>query len=644
MVNGVYKKTDEEKTDTEKVLDFFVDLYKGQMGLRRELYYELKPLERDSANPKMVTYDLQVSHHDTWISRRITVGPIGEDTGSKSKCFLAIYDNKLVIKIPPIPVTDFEKYIESIEKERRIVEKLEPRKCIVPGVSVILEKIHKLEVKDHLSEEAKENAYLEWLRENPEYQEYLKIDDGFVFCMDLSEYVFLAEAIALFDPLGENIQSEILHDPSIIDDFEKFEGRYGLENAQIGMDLKSVYEEYEERVRKLMIQTGASPSVLLYKIQHWFFLHVAGKKVKNDKKDLTDSFVSQLNKLIHEIITREEEVVEEYRIMVRQFLQDTSFTKQKTRIEGIIANIMELLSWLRQKGVAMRDIKPDNLLVAGDPSRYPNFLSTPESYSIGLIDVETAVVFRPENGKIMQPLLGGTPFYATPSHMFTNKSLLTVYRDLPRILHLQDWFAVLAMIYGTIIGSYLFGHTAKVLVMLTKKIQKIKGSSAVERIIHEANKEFWRSAKEEFQKNMRKNEDQLRSTRAVFGEPVREMLIEELQKENQLAEKGIDTLIKRQSVFQSSKNREQLRRVSPGKMVEIIEKVKKGNQAEPTSLKLLEKANQLKLDIQNNRETIQLLYQPDTGFSVYNLLDIMFSIVYKAMTKGTRKPRPAARN
>ena len=64
---------------------------------------------------------------EDWTKRRMTIGPLGEESGSKSKCYYVIYDVHMVVKIPAKPVTDFEQYIESIKKEVQIVNKLIPK-------------------------------------------------------------------------------------------------------------------------------------------------------------------------------------------------------------------------------------------------------------------------------------------------------------------------------------------------------------------------------------------------------------------------------------------------------------------------------------------------------------------------------------
>ncbi|MBI4738866.1 hypothetical protein HY772_04855 [Candidatus Woesearchaeota archaeon] len=132
------------------------------------------------------------------------------------------------------------------------------------------------------------------------------------------------------------------------------------------------------------------------------------------------------------------------------------FARNKNQLTSIIINMLELLAWLAERQVAMRDLKPDNLLVAGERSQYPRFLLHPDQFSIGLIDVETAVYYGMDEGGVKQPQLGGTPFYATPSHLIKNDWLKEIFGDLPAVLHLQDWQATVAIIYKVVTGLTLF--------------------------------------------------------------------------------------------------------------------------------------------------------------------------------------------
>lgn len=627
---GDQPAAEKEPTLEDKVIKYFADLFKKQLGFRRRAGHEISVLESNRFNPKLKTYTVKVkTGMNAWRSRRFTVGPIGENTGSKSSCFYAIYDNKIVVKIPPIPITSFDDYVKSMKKERRIVEKLQPRECVIPSLGVILNKYQPFLDDTKEAEGDDEKKCEEWLREHQDFQEYFMIDGGFVFFMDLAKYVFLADAVSLFHSVESGVEEEILRDPTIIDYFDKFEGRYGLENAQIGMDLKSVYIEFEDRLRKMMVKSSVSPSLLLYKKQEWFFIHVAGLQIKEDERELSGEVVRQLNALLKETMDNNQDVINEYRQMVAMSLQSTTFSQHKIYMEGLIANSLELLVFLRGKGVALRDIKPDNLLVAGDPESYPSFLSAPGTYKIGLIDVETAVDFRPEDKQIVQPQLGGTPFYATTLNMFSNKTLLTVYGDLSRALFLQDWFATMAMIYGIIIDDYLFARTAKELVVLTRKIQKaLKAKQPAEAIIKEANKIFLASAEKEFSENMKKNEGRLRNIRVYLYDTVRALLVKEFAKEGKRAEKAIKNLIVQQSLFKSQQNQDQLSLGSPERIGEIINKlIKNKPDVDRRSLAQLQRIRQLKQRLRYYDEVVGVIQQSGTDLSAYYLLEIMFNLV-----------------
>ncbi|MEW6076514.1 MAG: hypothetical protein AB1724_01745 [Thermodesulfobacteriota bacterium] len=636
----VSPKADNELTLEEKVINCFADLFKKQLGLKKRAGAEIAFLESSRFNPKVKTYTAKVKTGlNAWRSRRFTVGPIGEDSGAKSKCFLVIYDNKIVVKVPPTPVTDFDAYINSMKKERRIVDKLHPRECIIPSLGVILNKYQPFleataSAEGTMEERDQEKVCEAWLRENPEFQEYFMINGGFAYFMDLAKYVFLADAVSLFHNIEGGLQDELLRDPTIIDDFDKFEGRYGLENVQIAMDLKSVYAEFETLLRKMMIRSSVSPSLLLYKTQEWFFVHVAGLQVDKDERDLTPDFVAQLNALLKDIIGKNRDVIDEYRQMVGESIQAVNFSQHKMYMEGLVTNALELLAWLKHKGVAIRDIKPDNLLVAGDPDRYPSFLSFPATYKIGLIDVETAVDFNPEDGKIVQPQLGGTPFYATPANMFANKTLLAGYGDLPRALFLQDWFATMAMIYGIIINDYLFNRTAKQLVVLTRKIQlALKAKQPPEAILKEANNIFWAAAEEEFQENLSKNAKRLRNIRVALQDNVRQLFITEFSLESKRADKAIKKLILQQALFKSQQNQEQLYLGSADRIREVIDKIKNKPDVNPRSLDQLQQIMELKQSVAGYKEIIGLIQGKGSEMPAHYLLEVMFQLACDFMRR-----------
>jgi len=505
----------------------------------------------------------------------------------------------------------------------------------VPSISVILKKIHKFPDDEAMTDDDLESAYIELLKKDSLMQDYLKIDDNFVFFMDLAKNRFLADAVSGLHGDENSLMEEMTRDCTLLDDFGKFEGRYGEDNAHIGMNLKGVYTDYETRLRKLMIKSGASLSILLYRAQEWFFAHIAGSEVQTTGKDLSEAFVGQLNNMLRDFMAEYSDVVDEYKDMVNNYLQRVSFSQHKRPMEGIIANVLDLLAWLKEKNVAIRDIKPDNLLVAGDQSKYPHFLSTPESFSIGLIDVETAVCFLPGEGeKIKQPPLGGTPFYATPLHFFKNKTLKKVYNDLPRCIYLQDWFAVAAMIYGTITGKHVFLQTAKHIVSSTKYIQKAsKEKKPIKEIVNTVNKTFWASALSEFNTNTRQNKDRLDAIRVTLMNPVQEMILSELAAEKLRKDNLIKQLINKQIIFKNKPNREQLYLSSPERLSQIITTLKTKDGVDASSLDMIEAVRQLKEELQENASSCSLVQERPTDISAYQVMKIMFYIALNFMYK-----------
>ena len=105
-----------------------------------------------------------------------------------------------------------------------------------------------------------------------------------------------------------------------------------------------------------------------------------------------------------------------YRKLALDQAREASFKRNLPVRNALVTNLLDLLQWQGKRRVAIRDLKPDNLFVSGDPSRYPLFLSSAQDFSVGLIDLETAIICpdSPET-PYPQPQLGGTPTYATPS-------------------------------------------------------------------------------------------------------------------------------------------------------------------------------------------------------------------------------------
>ena len=366
------KAGDNEITQAD-IVEYFLRIFKLQIEAPLDAPAKIVRLSNKSSGPNHI-YELRISDRGTWVKRRLTIGPLGEDTGSKSKCFYVIYDVHLVVKVPARPIDDFDEYIESINKESHIVEKLAPKECVIPKVSVILNLIRKAPQSDHIGPEKLEANYIAYLHNNPEYQKNLKIKNSFIYFMDFSKFYFMGHIISNLHDLEESIPAEIIENTEIFGDAAKFKGRYGEKNEPVFYAIREVYTSCEAQIRKYVENSGETTPIPPFRIQSWFLTHLAGREVNPAESGLSVKLIPGLNRLIQKTLEAKKDEVASYRRTISEYVSKIHLEQNKPQMAGIITNLLDLLAWLREKQVSMRDLKPDNLLVAGDPSRYPGFL------------------------------------------------------------------------------------------------------------------------------------------------------------------------------------------------------------------------------------------------------------------------------
>ena len=635
-----------DDTDTEisrlDIVKYFLKLFKAQIDAPEDAPAKITPLSSKSSGPNYI-YELRINDRGEWVKRRMTIGPLGEDTGSKSKCFYVIYDAHLVVKIPTRPIQDFDQYIESIKKEGHIVEKLAPKECVIPKVSVILNLIPEILNTDHLSAEKLEEQYINLLGNNPKYekyQEYLKIKNSFIYFMDFSKFYFLGHILDNLHDLKDAIPSEVNENPEAIGDVTKFKGRYGKNNEAVFYEIRQVSNICEAETRKFIEDSGEVPSIPQFRIQSWFLTHLGGKEVNPKENGVPEKLVSGINNLIRKILKSNHAAVESYRKMIKAYVHKIRREQNKPQMASISTNLLDLLAWLNVKQVSMRDLKPDNLLVAGNPAKYPLFLMSPEEYSLGIIDVETAVDFeKSKYRETKQPLLGGTPFYATPSHFFTNEILDRCFGNFRQILHYQDWHAMSVMIYKVVTGDLMFEQTARLFAYVKEKIRHAYANADQQvAVVADVSRVFWRSASTEFQLKMAEKEEALKSIQVVVPENVKQMFLKHLALDRKAITEKMKKAIASQAAFQSDKSRELLLKSSHAKIVQFKAHLKNKFKAKPNPsmntsnvLEFLDDLAQLKLFATLQQQTSVLLNKPEPRMSAYDILSFMFYTIYHTM-------------
>jgi serine/threonine protein kinase len=366
---------------------------------------------------------------------------------------------------------------------------------------------------------------------------------------------------------------------------------------------------------------------------------LSGESLSASDIDSKPGLASDLNVTAKKLLQKNGVPVEQYRRMVRAYAVNKSLQQNKAQLSGLITNILDLLAWLNEKKIAMRDLKPDNLLVAGNPSKFPQFLESAALYSIGLIDVETAVSFDAEEmEKIKQPPLGGTPSFSTLTHVLRNDTLTTIFKDLPLILHLQDWYAAIGMIYAIVTGERLFDRTAKTLLKLKAGIKNHpKKKEKPLELLEEASRTFWKEASWEFESKIQENEKRLNYISVITTKESKALLIRLIAGTQKPLAKAIQDNIASQKIFKGDKSKKSLYAASYLKLShfkrKFMDDTAKNLQSEEreAAAKILDELIYLKKQTAQLISALNALQKSVPIISAYDLLNALFNIVLFSM-------------
>lgn len=637
---GKISGIDEEDVQLQlSIVELFLKIYAfHQLGVQSTSSTKYICIE-EKRNKGEFIFELCVLSGGAWRSRRMTIGRLGLDVTSRSKCFYVIYDSYLVIKIPPEPITDIKKYIKILRRESRIAGKLKMKECIIPELSVILEYVHPSFKKESSMQEEVETRYLKPLSILSNLHSFLKIDGSFVFFMDLSKYYFLQDAYDKIHDTKELTYQEIVMDSRAIissyaNDRQKARSEFYKNN------IARIFSQYQSAISTVSFPKNTTDNPSSPWITKAFFMRLAGHNVADSFGNAPQPLAEEINHLIDNIIAEHESVISRYQKAVKDSAYETTFKQNKTYMEGIVSNLLDLLARLEKREVAIRDLKPDNLLVAGDRNRYPDFLAHPESYRIGLIDVETAVILNKQNEhSVAQPQLGGTDQYATPSHFLNNSTLTELFGGISKTIHLQDWYAIIAICYKVILGSFLFEKTAAFVPIVIKEINSsLIASGQVSTTAKEMSILFWRQAAEEFAEKMVKNEFILDEIEIEVTQDAREMIHTFLLQEFIETGNNMKELIASRNLFSSTMNSDYFLSLSNEQIANLLYKWEKEEVAIPTprkerdeTIETLQEFLELKTIFEKHKDILELLEQPSIKISSFTLLDSMFGFVYRNM-------------
>ena len=638
-----------ETSDLRDIALFFLELYKVQNGLDRDVPARFTMTDT-STSQKMKVFELGVKGSGDWLTRRMSVGPLGEETGSKSKCFYVIYDTHMVVKIPPVPVTDMEKYVGDIRREVQIAAQLSPVTCIVPTASVVLKKVKKLPYESSLTQEQLEKQYIRLVEEHPEYQEYLKIKDRFAFFMELTNSFFLGRVIDDLHESKDKTVDEIREAPEVAWDQEAFTARYGLDALPVFEGLQTLYRLGEAEVKRIIRESGQGERIHTFQIKNWFLSSISGEKGSLEEKGIDHALMSRIKDGFSTVFKSNQKNVDDLIRLLKTQQEIKAFSKNRQQIENIASNMLQLLCLLKEKRLALRDLKPDNLFLDADPDNYPVFLKNKNTFSIGVIDVETAISLIPtRDGTIAQPLLGGTPLYATPLHLLKNRTISSNFGNLAEALHLQDWFASIAIIFKAVTGRNLFPRAARSFPGILKILKSSRNrTDPDEATVKAMSQQFWSAATTDIKTHLSVFSNVLNQLTLSVPEAMAPSIKTELEREKALLHLAIRKHVSLSPLLKSEKNKTFLLEASCEAIAKQASRWEnptqlpaQHRQVAPQMVAFLNNLSRLKQGESEKGRAIAAFSNPPHEVSAYALIEAMFQIAFKAMHKSRWKALPA---
>ena len=524
------------------VENHFLEIFRYQLGADPQARAVVE-LIQPNFGKRGGQYRLAVLQDDEWRERRMTITPLGESASSKSQCFYVIYDTHLVVKIPPLRISDFSDYRQRLRQEALVVRQLGQRPCIIPNLAALLARVHPIGTQEN-EVDLLETLYHQWLQTDTSRQRFLKIAGAFAFFMDVSRYQFLSDVMAQLGDATGRWDEVISEDVELVDFPQRFEEKYGEVNGPLGFQIQSLFTAFDQELRRQTVYPKSGSAVTETQKKEWMLTRLAGLPLPADHTP-SAALAAAADRLLQDLTGQDKSLSKGYRHLAGAEAQKRTFRQAKPRMSALVTNMLDLLAWLGHRRLAMRDLKPDNLFVAGDPKQYPHFLSSPDRFDIGLIDVETAVICpagTPE--RCSQPQMGGTPPYSTPSHFFPNSLLQAVGGDLWRILHFQDWYAVLAIVFEIVAGRRLFTRTGRLIPRMILAIrQKGCRGEAAENLFRNFSRKFWAVAKTEFDRRVEKTAVRLESVWVDLPDSLSDELKVHLEKSQTALSRQIETII-----------------------------------------------------------------------------------------------------
>jgi len=555
---------------------------------------------------------------------------LGDESGSKGSCFYVMYDHPVVIKFPQPRIYSFQDYLTMIQRERAFSKNLQPLTSIVPSLSIILEKYPPeiFENSEETGSQLKNDAqWLEYLENHDSMKQYLMIDGSYVLFMDLSSDLLMSQTLLKLSDYKPLMLNETLGNPEFISRPYEFESRYGKIEPDYLEAILDIFRHYEENIKRLSSHFS-DISVSRHTCLQLFLLNLLGEDPDPGKTISEKDFHIKAANYFSSLSHMNPQAVSSCAAAIRSHYSRVNFNHHKQKLICLIKNMTDLLTHMYRNHFVMRDLKPDNMLIVGDSSHFPQFLNSPDSFSIGLIDLETALLMN-DSTSFRQPVLGGTPRYALFHQFMLNSVLKNVYNPLDRVFYLQDWYAAAAVIFEITTGRKLYSKTVPFLNRYVKHLKHdfSKGNPETD-IIKNGSHQFWTIAMGEFYIQMNLNKSKLETMHIPVSKDFLTILETELSSVLQQDKKAHSLFLNRCKPLYPEI--EKLTHFKSQDLVAYIEKHRDKNRGTPR-LKDLDQLGYYTFRFEQNRVYSKLLSRQQ--LNTYELLSILFYLVFTGLHK-----------
>ncbi|MBU1568824.1 MAG: hypothetical protein KJ630_24765 [Proteobacteria bacterium] len=431
-------------------------------------------------NGKGYTYEVKFLRGGRTLKRRFTVYRLG-GTHSKSVCY-QVTDPKgkyMVVKIPPQMITDLNAYLTAVAHERQLAKKLFEVgiKVVVPSISTVMKHLHKLDFAKKVSLYEVEDAYSDiLLLSGDKYIDKFKIGGSYVFFMEFLDEPFLGKVVREFynkETLANLKCQYFERDLVLLNNHDRI--GFMSEYKHIGTmkylydvysGLHDIFEDFCAKVDSVL--SLYSISLGIGKKKDWFIASGFGKLIDESSflelmtLDYGDKglVINRLNTLLNQTV-ESSELFKLYLDILDQEAYWTAFKDSVGKMKMIGNKLLILLVMLQQMGLVLRDLKVDNLFIADD-----------ENMELGVIDLETGGYIG--SGTLEGIVPAGMPSNMTISNLLFVSQLKRIYGEekVSTILHMQDWYATISMMFETNIGSILFDEARNYILKINKEIDE----------------------------------------------------------------------------------------------------------------------------------------------------------------------------